>query len=61
MPKMAYASGPENVKVLAAIEKLLEDLIEEKINLQDVNERIQQHLGQINNSNNLEPGERLVE
>ena len=60
MPKMAYTAGPQNVKVLAAIEKLLEDLIAQGDNMNDVSERIQQQLGAINNDNNLEPGERLA-
>jgi len=52
------SDGGSNLRLLEAIKAAIESAADEAA---DVQERIQQQLGQINNDNNLAPGERFEE
>lgn len=60
MPKMAYSAPSENLALQRAIRDGVRELVEKGNEEQDALERIQWHLGQINNKNNLKPGELVT-
>ena len=57
MPSISSTSG--SVKTERLLADVLTALKENHAPLDDTLERVQQQLGQINNGNNLAPGERL--
>ena len=59
MPEI-ITSGQDDT-VAKEIRDLLKSIRGDQRDIADSNERVQQQLGQINNNNNLEPGERFIE
>lgn len=57
MPDIESTSQERNATVLKSIEALLLKIDTHTDVLTETNERIQQQLAQINNNNNLEPGD----